>query len=147
MNTSVNTSVADYLAVAANHAHGNYGNLTLLMFNATLGVLAIDPSITNISILSPAIGDLFSEDIFSVPQACTYPISGMRHDSRSQFFYVTADMFITGQYGFLNRLLYYFLLLFAVLAASSSWLCWVRCLRLSCLAWPKTILKSDSLTS
>ena len=38
---------------------------------------------------------------------------------------VTADTFIAGQYGFLNRLLYYCLILFAVLAASQSWLCWV----------------------
>lgn len=40
-------------------------------------------------------------------------------------FGVTADMFIAGQYGFLNRLLYYCLILLAVLAASNSWLCWV----------------------
>lgn len=40
--------------------------------------------------------------------------------------YVTADKLIAGQYGFLNRLLYYCLILFAVLAASKSWLCWVR---------------------
>ena len=37
-----------------------------------------------------------------------------------------ADEFSTGQYGFLNRLLYYVMILFAVLAASNSWLCWVR---------------------
>lgn len=40
--------------------------------------------------------------------------------------YVTADKLIAGQYGFLNRLLYYCLILFAILAASKSWLCWVR---------------------
>ena len=87
MNASINTSVAEYLTVAANQAHGNLGNLTLLVFNATLGVIALDPSITDVSILSPAIGDLFSEDVFSIPQACAYPISGMRDKSRSQLSY------------------------------------------------------------
>ena len=87
MNASTNTSVADYLTVAASQAHGNFGNLTLLVFNATLGVIALDPSITNVSILSPAIGDLFSEDVFSIPQECAYPISGMRHNPRPQLFH------------------------------------------------------------
>ena len=41
-------------------------------------------------------------------------------------FYVTADRVMAGQYGFLNRVLYYCMILFAVLAASKSWLCWVR---------------------
>lgn len=104
MNASVNTSVADFLTIAADQVHGNYGNLTLVLLNATLGVIVIDPSITDLSVLSPAIGDLFDEDVFSIPQACAYPISG--------------------QYGFLNRLLYYCLILTAVLAASNSWLCW-----------------------
>ena len=45
-----------------------------------------------------------------------------------QPFYVTADKVMAGQYGFLNRVLYYCLILFAVLAASKSWLCWVRTL-------------------
>ena len=77
MNVSVNASVADFLTIAADQAHNNYGNLTLILLNATLGVIVIDPSITDISVLSPAIGDLFAEDVFSIPQACTYPISGM----------------------------------------------------------------------
>ena len=88
MNASVNTSaaapgnasVAEFLTMAAHQAHGNYGNLTLLWFNATVGAIFIDPSITNVSVLNPAIGDLFAPDIFSVPQACAYPISGMRDD-------------------------------------------------------------------
>ncbi|CAD6584530.1 MAG: hypothetical protein ASARMPRED_001787 [Alectoria sarmentosa] len=104
MNASVNASVAESLTIAADQAYGNYGNLTLLWFNATLGVIVIDPSTTNVSVLSPAFGDLFAPDVFSIPQACAYPISG--------------------QYGFLNRLLYYCLILVAVLAASNSWLCW-----------------------
>ena len=76
MNVS-NTSVADYLTVAAHQAHGNYGNITLLMFNATLGVIVLDPSATDVSVLSPAIGSLFAENVFSIPQACAFPISGM----------------------------------------------------------------------
>lgn len=78
MNSSVNTSIADFLNIAADQAQGNYGNMTLLFFNATLGVIVIDPSITEVSVLSPAIGNVFAEDIFSIPQACAYPISGMR---------------------------------------------------------------------
>ena len=39
---------------------------------------------------------------------------------------VTADKLVAGQYGFLNRLLFYGVILIAVLAASRSWLCWVR---------------------
>lgn len=80
MNASVNTSVAEFLTIAADQAYGNYGNLTLILLNATLGVIIIDPSITNISVLSPAIGDLFAEDVFSIPQACAYPISGMKDE-------------------------------------------------------------------
>lgn len=104
MNASLNTSVADFLMTAADQVHGNYGNMTLVWLNSTLGALIIDPDVTNIGLLNPAIGDLFAENIFSIPQACAYPISG--------------------QYGFLNRLLYYCLILIAVLAASNSWLCW-----------------------
>ena len=78
MNASVNATVAEILQEAADQAHGNFGNLTLLLFNATLGVIPLDPSVTNIGVLSPAIGDLFSEDVFSIPQACAFPISGMR---------------------------------------------------------------------
>ena len=126
MNASFNTSVADFLKVAAKQAHGNYGNLTLVSFNETFGVITIDPSVTKLRVLSPAIGDLFADDVFSIPQACAYPISGMRVESCFQLLDVTANKFIVGQYGFLNRLLYYCLILFAVLAASESWLCWVR---------------------
>ena len=76
MNASVNTSVANFVKVAANQAQNNYGNMTVVLFNATLGVIAIDPSVTKVEILSPAIGDLFAEGVFSIPQACAYPISG-----------------------------------------------------------------------
>lgn len=77
MNASDNTSVAEFLTIAADQAKDNNGNLTLLLFNATLGAIIIDPSITDISVLSPAIGNLFADDVFSIPQACAYPISGM----------------------------------------------------------------------
>ena len=126
MNSSVNTSVANFLTTKANQEHGNFGDLTFLSFNAALGVIVINPNVTNVSVLGPAIGDLFAEGIFSIPQACAYPISGTRDDSYFRFFYMIADGYIAGQYGFLNRLLYYCLILFAVFAASNSWLCWVR---------------------
>ena len=86
MNASVNASVAESLTIAADQAYGNYGNLTLLWFNATLGAIVIDPSTTNVSVLSPAFGDLFAPDVFSIPQACAYPISGMRNELRFQSF-------------------------------------------------------------
>ena len=76
MNASVNTSVANFLRAAADLAHGKYENMTLIPFNATLGFIAIDPSVTKVEVLSPAIGDLFAERVFSIPQACAYPISG-----------------------------------------------------------------------
>ena len=77
MISSTNNSVADFLTLAAHQQHGSFGNLTLLTFNATLGAIILDPSVTNVSVLSPAIGDLFAEDVFSIPQACAFPISGM----------------------------------------------------------------------
>lgn len=78
MNASLITSVADYLTIAAHQSYGNYGNMTVLLFNATLGAIVLDPSLTNVSVLGPAIGDLFGDDVFSIPQACAYPISGMK---------------------------------------------------------------------
>ena len=76
MNASFNTSVANFVRAVADQAPGTYENMTLLSFNATLGFIAIDPRVTNVDVLSPAIGHFFAEDIFSIPQACAYPISG-----------------------------------------------------------------------
>ena len=76
MNASVNASVANFVKVAADQAQGNHVNMTLIWLNETLGVIAIDPSVTKVDVLRPAIGDLFAEEIFSIPQACAYPISG-----------------------------------------------------------------------
>ena len=84
MNSSLNASVADFLMTAANQVHGNYGNMTLVWLNSTLGAVIIDPVDTDIGVLNPAIGDLFAENIFSIPQACAYPISGKRN--RLSFF-------------------------------------------------------------
>ena len=78
MNASTKTSVADYLTVATDQAHGNYGDLTLLLLNATLGLIVIDPSITDVSVVSPAFGDHFADDVLNIPRACAYPISGRR---------------------------------------------------------------------
>ena len=79
MNASLNTSVADFLMTAADQVHGNYGNMTLVSLNSTLGAIIIDPDVTNVSVLNPVIGNLFAENIFSIPQACAYPISGKRN--------------------------------------------------------------------
>ena len=79
MNASLNTSVADFLKTAADQVHGNYGNMTLVWLNSTLGAIIIDPDVTNIGVINPAVGDLFAENIFSIPQACAFPISGNRN--------------------------------------------------------------------
>ena len=79
MNASLNASVADFLMTAAKQVYGNYGNMTLVWLNSTLGAVFIDPVDTDIGVLNPVIGDLFAEKIFSIPQACAYPISGKRH--------------------------------------------------------------------
>ena len=76
MNASLNTSVADFLRKAADY---NYGNMTLVLLDSTLGAIIIDPDFTNVGVLKPAIGSLFAENIFSIPQACAYPISGKRN--------------------------------------------------------------------
>ena len=76
MDASLNTSVADFLRKAADY---NYGNMTLVLLDPTLGAIIIDPDLTNVGVLKPAIGSLFAENIFSIPQACAYPISGKRN--------------------------------------------------------------------
>ena len=91
MNASTNATIAAALAHAAAEVP-RFGNLTILDFTTNLSVLAFDPSITNITILDGAIDNLFSPEIFSVSQVCAYAMSG--------------------SYGFLNRLLFYCLLLF-----------------------------------
>ena len=146
MNDSVNTSVANFVRAALDQAHGNHENMTPIPFNPTLGFIAIDPSVTKVEVLSPAIGHFFAEGVFSIPQACAYPISGTEMD---QAFWVTADEFIAGQYGFLNRVLYYCLILFAVLAASKSWLCWVRtlCYRESAVEFVSRDIRRGVLSS
>lgn len=100
MNASIKPNVADYLTVAADQAHGNYGNLTLKLLNATLGVVVVYPSTTNVSIISPAVGDLFARDVFNISQACAYPMSGERDEFWILYSDVTADSYIAGQYGF-----------------------------------------------
>ena len=101
MNTS---TVAEFLSKAAVQASSDHGNLTYISLNTTLGVLIIDPTITYIDILSSSIlGELLSPKTYVVGQLCIFPISGA--------------------YGFLNRLLYYCLLLFSILVRNSSWLC------------------------
>ena len=103
MDNGVNSSVVEFLEQAVNEYHNNVGNFTFLHFNKSFGVIAIDPNIMLLPILEPSIGYMFSSEVFSVPQACVYPISG--------------------SYGFLNRLLYYCLLIFALLVRHHSWLC------------------------
>ena len=48
----------------------------------------------NVSVISPAVGDLFAKDVFSISQACAYPMSGERDEFWILYFDVTADSYI-----------------------------------------------------
>ena len=81
---------------------GSSGNLNYTFWNGTLATLSFDPSKTNYTIINSAVNPLFRPEVFSYVQPCGYPISG--------------------QYGFLPRLLYYALLIFALILRKHTWL-------------------------
>lgn len=70
--------------------------------NGTAGFLEFDVTKTNISLVGPEINPLFDPETFSYELACAYAISG--------------------QYGFLPRLLYYFLLMVSLFLRKHNWL-------------------------
>ena len=72
-----------------------YGNLNLSQWTDTLSSLEFDPTKTNFSVIGDTVADLFRPDTFSYPLICGFPISG--------------------SYGFLIRLSYYLLLIFALI--------------------------------
>lgn len=78
------------------------GNLNWTTPQADMGMLAYDPSKTNMWVIGKTIDLLFQPSVFSYPQLCVYPISG--------------------QYGFLPRLLYYVLLVFSLIFREHDWL-------------------------
>lgn len=78
------------------------GHLNFTHGNNAQGILEFDMTTTNISIIGPEIDSLFDPQMFSYPQPCAYAISG--------------------QYGFLPRLLYYLLLVISLLLRKHDWL-------------------------
>ena len=76
MNESANASLADLLQEAANQANHTYGNLSLVIFNATLAALLVHSGAANFDAVAPVVGKFFAEGTFTVPQQCIYPISG-----------------------------------------------------------------------
>ena len=78
------------------------GNLNWTTPRADLGLLAYDPSKTNMWAIGKTMDLLFQPSVFSYEQLCIYPISG--------------------QYGFLPRLLYYVLLVFSLILREHYWL-------------------------
>lgn len=77
-------------------------NLNLTVWTDTLWTLNFDPLETNFTVISQTVSDLFKPERFSYSVICTYPISG--------------------QYGFLARLSYYLLLIFALILRKHLWL-------------------------
>ena len=78
------------------------GNLNWTTPQADLGILTYDPSKTNMWAIGKTVDQLFQPSVFSYEQECAYPISG--------------------QYGFLPRLLYYLLLIFCLILRRNKWL-------------------------
>ena len=101
MNSSVNATYA--LGLILNNTNLTYaGHLNYTIWNETLAILTFDRSKTNLRVLIDSIGPLFKPEIFTYRQLCAYPISG--------------------QYGFLPRLLYYLLLVFSFILRKHEWL-------------------------
>ena len=57
---------------AAEQPHSQFGDMNLVQLEHTFGFLAVNPSLTNTSILASAIGQFFSETTFTLPQVCAY---------------------------------------------------------------------------
>ena len=78
------------------------GNLNWTTPRADLGILTYDPSKTNMWAIGKTVDLLFQPSTFSYQQDCIYAISG--------------------QYGFLPRLIYYLLLIFSLILRRHLWL-------------------------
>ena len=110
MNATQNiTQIVDLLFESHNSNYpgietrvGSSGNLNHTLWNGTLGTLSFDPSETDYNVIAATVNELFRPEVFSYNQPCAYAISG--------------------QYGFLPRLLYYVLLIFALILRKHTWL-------------------------
>ena len=121
MDISANATLLKLLSQAVEQAYGNYGVVTLVQLNSTFGVLPINPGLTDLSLIGASVGKFFMDGQFAVPQACTFPISGKLGHTLHRCL-LTAEPGFLGQYGFLNRLLFYTLLCFSVMFRKTLWL-------------------------
>ncbi|KAI9811905.1 MAG: hypothetical protein M1827_005256 [Pycnora praestabilis] len=82
--------------------YGKDVNLDLEIYNKTTAGLIFNTNVTNFPVLISALTSLYRDDVFSYPPVCTYAISG--------------------QYGFLPRLIYYVFLIFSLILRRHIWL-------------------------
>lgn len=101
-NSSNLLSNGSYPFNASLHYSFHSGNLNWTTPGENLGILTYDPSKTNMWAIGKTVDLLFQPRVFSYEQKCIYPISG--------------------QYGFLPRLIYYLLLIFSLILRKHSWL-------------------------
>ncbi|CAF9943815.1 MAG: hypothetical protein ALECFALPRED_001399 [Alectoria fallacina] len=101
-NSSNTLSNGSYPFNASLHYSFPSGNLDWATPRADLGVLTYDPSKTNMWAIGKTVDLLFQPSVFSYEQKCIYAISG--------------------QYGFLPRLIYYLLLIFSLILRKQFWL-------------------------
>lgn len=102
-NTMNSSAIENALELILSNTSSTYdGHLNYTIWNDTLGILTFDRSKTNLSVIINTIGPLSIPEVFTYRLPCAYPISG--------------------QYGFLPRLLYYVLLLFSFILRKHEWL-------------------------
>ena len=102
VNSSIQLSNGSYPFNASLFYSFASGNLNWMTPQPDLGILTYDPSKTNMWAVGKTVDQLFRPSVFSYEQECVYAISG--------------------QYGFLPRLLYYLLLIFSLFLRKHLWL-------------------------
>ena len=101
-NSSKQLANGSYPFNASLHYSFASGNLNWTTPHADLGILTYDASKTNMWAIGKTVDLLFQPNVFSYEQICIYAISG--------------------QYGFLPRLIYYLLLIFSLILRKHFWL-------------------------
>lgn len=102
VNSNTPLSNGSYPFNSSLHYSFPSGNLDWTTPRADLGILTYDPSKTNMWAIGKTVDLLFQPSTFSYQQDCIYAISG--------------------QYGFLPRLIYYLLLIFSLILRKHLWL-------------------------
>ena len=79
MKSSANATLVELIIQAMDQAaeqpHSQFGDMGLVQLEPTFGFLPVNPSLSNTSILAPAIGQFFLEPTFALPQVRAYAIS------------------------------------------------------------------------